>query len=128
MQRTRVRPPRLSWWEKLPLTLLAMKLIQGTTNARTRLSQSLLLFTPETVLQWHRDLVRRKWCTGYFMYRPQIPGSNVLTTPVFRPDEGSSQHRHSLASSAWYAPGGHAYSSPVRNRGKRLWPSLDVVA
>lgn len=29
--------------------------------SRTRLSQSLLLFTPEMVLRWHRELVRRKW-------------------------------------------------------------------
>ncbi|HEY7127863.1 MAG TPA: hypothetical protein VH540_28290 [Ktedonobacterales bacterium] len=61
LQRTRARPPRLSWWEKLPLTLLATKLVRGATNSRTRLSQSLLLFTPETVLRWHRELVRHKW-------------------------------------------------------------------
>jgi hypothetical protein len=29
--------------------------------SRTRLSHSLLLFTPETVLRWHRGLVRHKW-------------------------------------------------------------------
>ena len=28
LQRTQPRAPRLSWWEKLPLTLLAGKLIQ----------------------------------------------------------------------------------------------------
>lgn len=67
LQRTRARPPRLSWWEKVPLALLAGKLFQGTTNARARLSQSLLLFTPETVLRWHRDLVRHQWT---FRYRP----------------------------------------------------------
>lgn len=61
LQRNRARPPRLSWWEKLPLTLLATKLVRGATNSRTRLSQSLLLFTPETVLRWHRELVRHKW-------------------------------------------------------------------
>ena len=37
------------------------QLVQGAANSRARLSQSLLLFTPETVLRWHRDLVRRKW-------------------------------------------------------------------
>ena len=61
MQRAHARPPRLSWWEKLPLTILAAKLVQGATHSRARLSQSLLLFTPETVLRWHRDLVRYKW-------------------------------------------------------------------
>jgi hypothetical protein len=61
LQRTQTRPPRLSWWEKLPLVTLAGKLVKGATNSRARLCQSLLLFTPETVLRWHRELVRRKW-------------------------------------------------------------------
>ena len=61
LQRTRTRPPRLSWWEKVPLAMLAGKLVQRAKHSRARLSQSLLLFTPETVLRWHRDLVRRKW-------------------------------------------------------------------
>lgn len=33
------------------LVFLAAKLIQGATNSRARLSQSLLLFSPETVLR-----------------------------------------------------------------------------
>ena len=41
--------------------MLTGKLVQRAANSRTRLSQSLLLFTPETVLFWHRELVRRKW-------------------------------------------------------------------
>ena len=59
--RTQARPPRLSWREKLPLAMLAGKLVQRATNSRKRLSQSLVLFTPETVLRWQRELVRRKW-------------------------------------------------------------------
>lgn len=50
LQRKRTRPPRLSWWEKVPLARLSKKLVQGTTNSRVRLRQSLLLFTPETIL------------------------------------------------------------------------------
>ena len=61
MQRTRAHPPRLTWWEKLPLSILAAKLVQGVSNSRARLSQSMILFTPETVLRWHRELVRQKW-------------------------------------------------------------------
>ena len=61
LQRTRSRSPRLSWWDKFPLALLAAKLVEEAQHSRTRLSQSLLLFTPETVLRWHRELVRRKW-------------------------------------------------------------------
>ena len=61
LQRTQARTPRLSWWEKLPLTLLAGKLNQRAADSRARLSHSLLLFSPETVLRWHRDLVRHTW-------------------------------------------------------------------
>jgi putative transposase len=74
LQRTRTRPPRLSWWEKLPLVMLAGQLVQGATNSRARLSQNLLLFTPETVLRWHRELVRRTWTFPHrkVMGRPRI--------------------------------------------------------
>lgn len=61
LQQTRTRPPRLAWWEKVPLAMLAGELVQRAKHSRSRLSQSLLLFTPETVLRWHRDLVRCKW-------------------------------------------------------------------
>jgi hypothetical protein len=33
------------------------------------------------------------WCTGSFLFRRHLPGSLVLTTPAFRPDEERSQHR-----------------------------------
>ena len=59
----------LSWWEKLPLAILAGKLVHGASNSRARLSHSLLLFTPETVLRWHRELVRRTWT---FRHRPPV--------------------------------------------------------
>jgi putative transposase len=51
----------------VPLAILAGKLVQQAKYSRARLSQSLLLFTPETVLRWHRDLVRHKWT---FRHRP----------------------------------------------------------
>ena len=58
----RRRPhPRLSRWERLTLALLATKLRHLTSDARQRLSRCLVLVEPETVLRWHRDLVRRKW-------------------------------------------------------------------
>lgn len=61
LQRTQACTPRLSWWEQLPLTHLAGKLIQRAADSRTWLSHSLLLFSPETLLRWHRDLVRHTW-------------------------------------------------------------------
>src|SRR5215210_3797248 len=61
MQRERPRPLRLSRWEKVTLAVLTAKLAQLTAGPRGRLDQVLLLFKAETVLKWHRELVRRKW-------------------------------------------------------------------
>ncbi len=59
LQRKQTYPLRISRWEKLTLVVLARKLIVRTT--RTRLPHIVFLFKPETILQWHRELVRRKW-------------------------------------------------------------------
>ncbi len=61
LQRQRPQPLRLTRWEKLTLAVLTAKLTQLTAGPRAHLDQVLLLFKPETVLKWHRDLVRRKW-------------------------------------------------------------------
>jgi putative transposase len=60
-QARRVRPAR---WEKLTLAVLVAKLRKHAHGARAKWRQSLLLFSPETVLTWHRELVRRKWTFG----------------------------------------------------------------
>jgi putative transposase len=59
--RAQPRPPRLTRWEKLGLAVLAAKLSHLSTGVRTTLQESLVLFKPETVLGWHRALVRHKW-------------------------------------------------------------------
>ena len=61
LQRKEPRPLRISRWEKLTLLVLADKLTGMTNSARSRLSQVVLLFKPDTLLKWHRELVRRKW-------------------------------------------------------------------
>ncbi len=61
LQRKQLRPPHLSRWEKLTLLVLSSKLTVMTNSAQTRLSQVVLLFKPDTLLKWHRELVRRKW-------------------------------------------------------------------
>ena len=60
-QRQRTRPPRLTRGEKLTVAVLAAALARLTAGPRGRLDQYLLLFKPDTILKWHRDLVRRKW-------------------------------------------------------------------
>jgi putative transposase len=85
LQRTNSRPPRLSWWEKVPLAILATKLVQGAKNSRARLSQSLLLFSPDMVLRWHRDLVRHKWTYRHrpSAGRPRMAGGTRSTDCAF---------------------------------------------
>ncbi len=61
LQRKQPYPPHISWYEKLTLLVLAGKLTAMTNGARTRLAHVVFLFKPETLLKWHRELVRRKW-------------------------------------------------------------------
>jgi len=74
-QRQRPRPPWLTRGEKLTLAVLAAALARLTTGPRNRLDQYLLLFKPDTILKWHRELVRRKWTyrRGNRGGRPAIP-------------------------------------------------------
>jgi len=60
LQRRCGRTLPLARWEKLTLAVLAAKLNRLVVG-RGGLRRSLVLFQPETVLRWHRDLVRRKW-------------------------------------------------------------------
>ena len=61
LQRQSPQPPRLRRWEKLTLTVLTTRLARLTWGPRGRLDEFLFLFKPDTVLKWHRELVRRKW-------------------------------------------------------------------
>jgi transposase InsO family protein len=61
LQRAQARPVRPTRWEKLGLAVLAGKVRSLPADARSRVWGSLQLFSPETVLRWHRELVRRTW-------------------------------------------------------------------
>jgi hypothetical protein len=54
-------PLRPSRAEKLTLAVLLARLKQGTQRPAHQLQDIIRIFQPETVLRWHRDLVRRKW-------------------------------------------------------------------
>src|SRR5258706_1361006 len=53
--------PHLSRPEKLMLVALSGRLERVTQRYRDWLRQYLLLVKPDTLLKWHRELVRRKW-------------------------------------------------------------------
>jgi len=78
LQRRSPRAPRLSRWEQLTLAVLAAKLGRLAAGSRGHLSRAVLLVWPETVLKWHRELVRRKWTYR----RPTAGGRPPLATEV----------------------------------------------
>ncbi len=53
--------PRVSRPEKLMLVALASRLRGVSQRFHDHLEQCVLLVKPDTLLKWHRDLVRRKW-------------------------------------------------------------------
>jgi len=53
-----VNPSRI---EKLTLAVLTVKLKQFSRMSTKHFRDLILIFQPETIFRWHRDLVRRKW-------------------------------------------------------------------
>ncbi len=84
LQRKQPRAPRISRWEKLTLVVLAGKLTRLTAGTRTRLGEVVLLFKPDTLLQWHRDLVRRKWTFTRYASVGRPPTSPDLEALILR--------------------------------------------
>ena len=76
-----VRPSRI---EKLTMAVVAAKLKATTKHSTAQLREVIRLFQPETVLKWHRDLVRRKW-TYRHAYRGGRPRtSDEIETFIVR--------------------------------------------
>ena len=61
LQRKHKHPIKLSRVEKLTLGILATKFKRTTHQTANQLRDVIRIFQPETVLRWHRELVRRKW-------------------------------------------------------------------
>jgi len=61
LQRKITTTPRIADPERMLLGILTDKFSNTSNLARQRLHQVMLIFKPDTVLGWHRRLVRRKW-------------------------------------------------------------------
>jgi putative transposase len=70
----RSRPNRL---EKCFLAVLLVQLKQVTGQRRSQLGQ-FLFFKPQTILNWHRELVRRKWT---FQYKGRVGRPPIAEEP-----------------------------------------------
>jgi putative transposase len=58
LQTKSVKPNRA---EKLTLAVLTKNLKQSINRSTHQLGDIILIVKPETVIRWHRELVRRKW-------------------------------------------------------------------
>jgi putative transposase len=61
LQRKAKTPPRISDPERMVLATLLDKYCKFKDGAHQHLNQVMMIFKPDTVLRWHRELVRRKW-------------------------------------------------------------------
>ena len=61
LKRKQGRPVKPNRAEKMTLALFTAKLKDVTQRPASRLRDIIRIFQPETVLGWHRELVRRKW-------------------------------------------------------------------
>ena len=61
LQRKLDHPIRPSRVEKMTLAVLTSKTKQISHRATDQLQDVIRIFQPETILRWHRELVRRKW-------------------------------------------------------------------
>jgi hypothetical protein len=81
LKRVQSRPPSLSRWEKIGFAILVANLHRRSLEVRTRLRESLPLFKPETILGWHRALVRHE-CLDHLLILNERQLQRMLTNYV----------------------------------------------
>jgi hypothetical protein len=89
VERTLAKPVRPSRGEKLTLAILAAKLKARTGRTAKELGEIIRIVQPETVLKWHRELIRQKWTQ-----QKQNSGSNPPGYPVLETAMSSGDPTH----------------------------------
>jgi putative transposase len=69
LQRRQPRRPKLNWADRALLATLL------SVIAKARRHRLRLLVTPDTILRWHRDIVRRRWATRSMRGRTGRPAT-----------------------------------------------------
>ena len=78
LQRKLNTSPRIPRPEKLLLVILSARFNQSENYARQRMQQVMLIFKPDTILRWHREMVRRKWA----LHQKRKPGRPRLSSEL----------------------------------------------
>src|SRR5579859_1174097 len=78
LERQLPKPRRHARIEKLTLAVVAVKLKTISNRSAAGLRDSLKLFQPETVLKWHREMVRRSWTYRTSKPRGDLPRARRL--------------------------------------------------
>jgi putative transposase len=79
LQRRQPQRPKLNWADRALLATL-LGVIPGARRHGLR-----LLVTPDTVLRWHRDIVRRRWAARSLRGKPGRPATRLnIKTLVLR--------------------------------------------
>ena len=97
LQRRRTRRPNLNWADRALLAAL-LSVIPKARRHGLR-----LLVTPDTILRWHRDIVRRRWATRSMRGRTGRPATRrniralVLRLAQENPDWGYRRIHGELA-------------------------------
>jgi hypothetical protein len=101
------------------LATLTDKYSQFTDGARQRLHQVMLTFKPDTVLRWHRELVRRKW-TFKRIGKPGRPGrSSELVALLVRLAKENHRWGCDKIQGELLKPGYNLSAFSARNASKR---------
>ncbi len=84
LQRKLNSPQRIHRIERLTLATLTVKLKRTSQRSRKQLGEVIRIFQPETVMRWHRELVRRKWTYKSTKKRGRPPIRKELERLVVR--------------------------------------------
>lgn len=76
-----IRPAR---WDKLILAVLTVRLKDQTERTVNKLRETIRIVQPETVLRWHREIVKRKWRQTSHQSGGRPRTSKEIETPVLR--------------------------------------------
>ena len=113
LQRQRPRRPRLDWADRAFLAILLAVIPKARQHGLR------LLVTPDTILRWHRDIVRRRWAARSKRGMTGRPATSrnirALVLRLGRYAEAIPLHEQALAALERVLGPDHPYTLDSRN-------------